>query len=144
MFPVTTLSCIPQQLEISEADMKRLRQGDSIPIPQFSATIIDKLDLAKYRQYSTTKMTSSKPFDFETYDAIGEIPETACWFVNQYNQSVPYLHHTEYIRLKCQQCKKPVPFVLRGEGGCRYLGMPDFMESYDYTCKDCLSALKPE
>ena len=105
---------------------------------EFSATVVDKLDLAKYGHYYTTKMTSSTtPFDFETYETIGEIPEKTCWFGTLIRQNVPFLGHQEYICVKCQQCKKAVPYVLRGQSGYWYLGMPRFMESYSYTCNQC-------
>ena len=110
----------------------------------FSAQIVDKLDSPMQKEYWTVKMTSDHPLDFEEYSVIGKIPENACWFANQINQSAQHMHYREYIRLKCQQCKKPVPFVLRGESGCRYIGKPSFMESYDYTCKECISIITPE
>jgi hypothetical protein len=137
MFPVTSLSNDTSQLLLSETESQSLLRGESISSPKYSATIIDKLDNNSDGSYFTTVMTANTPFDFDQYTAVDKIPKDCHWGICRYNESASGLGHVQYIRLKCQHCQTPVPFVLQGERGCYYFSMPSFMEKWDITCLKC-------
>jgi len=113
------------------------------PAYRYSALIIDKLD-GSSEYYTTTTMQSNEPFEFAEYEAVDHIPEGGNWGIVMINDSVRSGGGTQYILLRCQTCKTPLPFALRGQRGRYYFGKPKFMENWDIKCQKCSSGLRDE